>query len=152
MSSTRSLWGNELGELFPSGPSGPFTFPYARDKSGVEQCQQPIVNLGHPEAKRLGASEVASRMPIFNVAKGDVDGRACRDRQVIPTAETSVGAEMAPLERDNLEMHGRLDISAARNQLNWVPQYDLRKGIKAFASRIAGRQRPSAEREHVTVS
>jgi UDP-glucose 4-epimerase len=91
--------------------------------------------------KALDVEAGELRQRIFNIGSGEMtrtEDLAKAVKEVIPTAEIVIGADMTALESDNMQMRGRLDIGAAKRQLKWEPQYDLRRGIEAYALRVRG--------------
>lgn len=84
----------------------------------------------------LDADPSRLKQRIFNLSTGAITSTqelAEAVRSVIPTAKIDVGQGMSALEASNFRMRGRLDISAAREQLGFSPRYDLKAGIAVFA-------------------
>jgi UDP-glucose 4-epimerase len=55
-------------------------------------------------------------------------------RDAIPGARIEIKGGMSALETSNSKMRGRLSIDAARQQLGFAPEFDLKRGIRAYAA------------------
>ena len=53
-------------------------------------------------------------------------------RAVIPNADIEIGTGLSDLEQNDMRARGMLDLSAARQQLRYEPQYTLEAGIREY--------------------
>lgn len=104
------------------------------------QMRREYIYIGDLAAGVVQALDVdASRLKqrIFNISTGVItttEELAAAVRDVLPTANIKIGTGMSSLEASNVRIRGRLDISAARAQIDFAPKFDLRAGIAAFAA------------------
>ena len=104
----------------------------SRDYLYVEEMVRGILCALDAEPGRL-------KQRIFNLGAGAITTTqelADVVRSVIPGARITVGGGMSDLESSNFRMRGRLDVSAAREQLGFSPALDLRAGIAAYAEEL----------------
>ena len=76
---------------------------------------------------------------IFNIGVGAITSTqelASVVQSVISGADIQVGVGMSQLEASNFRMRGRLDVAAAKSQLSFSPNYDLKSGIIAYAQDV----------------
>lgn len=89
--------------------------------------------------KALDADPARLRQRIFNIGSGVITSTqelADAVRSIVPSAQTVVGGGLSELEASNFRMRGRLDVTAAREQLGYAPAYDLKAGLTAYIDEL----------------
>ena len=74
---------------------------------------------------------------VFNIASGAMHSAsqvAAAVRAILPAAEIEIGAGLSALEESDMRARGTLDLTAARAQLKFEPQYPLATGIQDYVN------------------
>jgi nucleoside-diphosphate-sugar epimerase len=82
----------------------------------------------------LDAEPDSLRQRVFNIASGEIVTTKQLADLVgeLSGAKISVGAGLSDFERNDIRTRGRVDISAAKRDLGYVPEFNLRKGVSTF--------------------
>lgn len=99
-----------------------------RDYTYVKDCAQSIL-------KALDADDKDLKQRVFLISGGEVikaSEVAEVVKEVVPTAQIKIGAGLSEFEKSDVKKRGKLDISAAVEQLKYQPQYNLKKGIQEY--------------------
>ena len=96
-----------------------------RDYTHVKDITQAVI-------KALDAPASALTQRVFNIGSGTMHSAtqvAETVRAIIPNADLEIGPGLSDLEQNDMRARGVLDLSAARQQLKYEPQYNLEAGI-----------------------
>ena len=96
-----------------------------RDYTHVKDITQAVI-------KALDAPASALTQRVFNIGSGTMHSAAQvaeMVRAIIPNADIEIGPGLSDLEQNDMRARGVLDLSAARQQLKYEPQYNLEAGI-----------------------
>lgn len=80
----------------------------------------------------------AGRSHVVNVAAGNLVSPAEIAeivRHTVNGADIEIGDALTPLEEENVKSRVPLDITLARDLLDWTPQFQIRQGIAEYAAR-----------------
>lgn len=100
-----------------------------RDYTHVKDIAQAVV-------KALDVPSSALTQRAFNIGSGAMHSAsqvAEAVRKVLPGADIEIGAGLSELEQSDMRARGMLDLSAARQQLKYEPQFSLEDGIRDYA-------------------
>jgi len=110
----------------------PIRFPTGgdmrRDYTHVKDITQAVI-----KALDVPASLLTQR--IFNIGSGTMHSAsqvAEAVRKILPNADIEIGAGLSEMEQSDMRARGMLDLSAARQQLKYEPQYSLEAGIRDY--------------------
>src|SRR6266704_593463 len=96
-----------------------------RDYTHVKDITQAVI-------KALDVHPLALAQRVFNIGSGAMHSAAEAAeevRRIIPGAAIEIGAGLSEMEQNDMRARGTLDLSAARQQLKYEPQYSLEVGI-----------------------
>jgi UDP-glucose 4-epimerase len=99
-----------------------------RDYTHVKDIAQAVIKALHIPASRL-------HQRLFNIGSGTMHSAsqvAETVRTILPNADIEIGAGLSELEQSDMKARGMLDLTAARQQLNYEPQFSLEAGIRDF--------------------
>jgi UDP-glucose 4-epimerase len=99
-----------------------------RDYTHVKDITQAVL-------KALDVPGAALTQRAFNVGSGSMHSAsqvAEAVRQVLPSADIEIGAGLSELEQSDMRARGMLDLTAARQQLRYEPQFSLEAGIRDY--------------------
>ena len=99
-----------------------------RDYTHVKDVTQAVI-------KALDVHPSALEQRVFNVGSGAMHSAAKvaeAVRRIIPGADIEIGAGLSEMEQNDMRARGTLDLSAARQQLKYEPQYSLEAGIRDY--------------------
>ncbi len=99
-----------------------------RDYTHVKDITQAVI-----KALDVPASALTQR--VFNIGSGTMHSAAQvaeTVRIVLPNADIEIGAGLSELEQNDMRARGMLDLSAARQQLRYEPQFTLEAGIRDY--------------------
>ncbi len=99
-----------------------------RDYTHVKDITQAVI-------KALDVSASALTQRVFNIGSGSMHSAAQvaeMVRIVLPNADIEIGTGLSDLEQNDMRARGMLDLSAARQQLRYEPQYTLEAGIRDY--------------------
>lgn len=99
-----------------------------RDYTHVKDIAQAVI-------KALDVHTSALTQRLFNIGSGEMHSAsqvAETVRRVLPDADIEIGAGLSELEQSDMKARGMLDLSAARQQLKYEPQFSLEAGIKDY--------------------
>src|SRR5947199_10366650 len=99
-----------------------------RDYTHVKDITQAVL-------KALDVPGTALTQRAFNIGSGSMHSAsqvAEPVRQVLPNADIEIGAGLSELEQSDMRARGMLDLSAARQQLKYEPQFSLEGGIRDY--------------------
>ena len=99
-----------------------------RDYTHVKDSTQAVI-------KALDVPSSALTQRVFNIGSGSMHSAAQvaeTVRAVIPNADIEIGTGLSDLEQNDMRARGMLDLSAARQQLRYEPQYTLEAGIREY--------------------
>ena len=72
---------------------------------------------------------------VFNIGSGTMHSAsqvADTVRTILPDADIEIGAGLSELEESDMRARGMLDLTAARQQLKYAPQFPLETGIRDY--------------------
>jgi len=101
-----------------------------RDYTHVKDITQAVI-----KALDVPASALTQR--VFNIGSGTMHSAAQvaeTVRIVLPNADIEIGAGLSELEQNDMRARGMLDLSAARQQLRYEPQFTLEAGIRDYVA------------------
>ncbi len=101
-----------------------------RDYTHVKDITQAVI-------KALDVSASALTQRVFNIGSGTMHSAAQvaeTVRIVLPNADIEIGAGLSELEQNDMRARGMLDLSAARQQLRYEPQFTLEAGIRDYVA------------------
>lgn len=99
-----------------------------RDYTHVKDIAQAVI-------KALYVPNSALTQRIFNIGSGamhsasQVAETVCK---LLPGADIEIGAGLSELEQSDMKARGMLDLTAARQQLKYEPQFSLAAGIRDY--------------------
>jgi nucleoside-diphosphate-sugar epimerase len=99
-----------------------------RDYTHVKDTAQAVI-------KALDVPAAALTQRVFNVGSGAMHSAsqvAEAVRKILPNADIEIGAGLSEMEQSDMRARGTLDLSAARQQLKYEPQYSLETGIQDY--------------------
>jgi nucleoside-diphosphate-sugar epimerase len=99
-----------------------------RDYTHVKDVTQAVI-----KALDIPSSVLTQR--VFNVGSGTMHSAAQvaeTVRAIIPNADIEIGAGLSELEQNDMQARGKLDLTAARQQLCYEPHYTLEAGIRDY--------------------
>jgi nucleoside-diphosphate-sugar epimerase len=99
-----------------------------RDYTHVKDVTQAVI-------KALDVPSSALSQRVFNIGSGSMHSAAQvaeTVRAIIPNADIEIGAGLSELEQNDMRARGTLDLTAARQQLLYEPQYTLDAGIHDY--------------------
>jgi len=111
-----------LPTCFPTGGD------MRRDYTHVKDITQAVI-----KALDVPASALTQR--VFNISSGAMHSAsqvAEVVRKILPKANIEIGAGLSEMEQSDMRARGVLDLSAARQQLKYEPQYSLEAGIRDY--------------------
>jgi len=101
-----------------------------RDYTHVKDITQAVI-------KALDVSASALTQRVFNIGSGTMHSAAQVAETVcivLPNADIEIGAGLSELEQNDMRARGMLDLSAARQQLRYEPQFTLEAGIRDYVA------------------
>lgn len=101
-----------------------------RDYTHVKDITQAVI-----KALDVPASALTQR--VFNIGSGTMHSAAQVAETVcivLPNADIEIGAGLSELEQNDMRARGMLDLSAARQQLRYEPQFTLEAGIRDYVA------------------
>src|SRR6266581_1804120 len=99
-----------------------------RDYTHVKDVTQAVI-------KALDVHQSALDQRVFNVGSGTMHSAAEvaeEVRKIIPGAAIEIGAGLSEMEQNDMQARGTLNLSAARQQLRYEPQYPFEAGIRDY--------------------
>lgn len=99
-----------------------------RDYTHVKDTTQAVI-------KALDVPAAALTQRVFNIGSGTMHSAsqvAEAVRKILPNADIEIGAGLSEMEQSDMQARGILDLSAARQQLKYEPQYSLEAGIRDY--------------------
>jgi len=105
-----------------------------RDYTHVKDITQAVI-------KALDVAPSALTQRVFNIGSGTMHSAAQvaeTVRTIIPNADIEIGAGLSELEQNDMRARGTLDLTAARQQLRYEPQYTLEAGIRDYVKMFEG--------------
>jgi UDP-glucose 4-epimerase len=99
-----------------------------RDYTHVKDVTQAVI-----KALEIPASVLSQR--VFNIGSGTMHSAsqvAETVRAIIPNADIEIGPDLSELEQNDMRARGLLDLTAARQQLRYDPQYTLESGVRDY--------------------
>lgn len=99
-----------------------------RDYTHVKDIAQAVM-----KALDIPASALSQR--LFNIGSGTMHSAsqvAETVRAILPNADIEIGAGLSELEQSDMKARGILDLTAARQQLKYEPQFSLEAGIRDY--------------------
>jgi UDP-glucose 4-epimerase len=99
-----------------------------RDYTHVKDVTQAVI-------KALDIPSSALTQRVFNIASDSMHSAsqvAETVRTIIPSADIDIGPGLSELEQNDIRARGILDLTAARQQLRYEPQYTLDTGIRDY--------------------
>ena len=99
-----------------------------RDYTHVKDVTQAVL-------KALDVPAPALAQRVFNIGSGAMHSAAevaGAVREIIPGADIEIGAGLSEMEQNDMRARGMLDLSAARQQLKYEPQFSLEAGIRDY--------------------
>lgn len=100
-----------------------------RDYTHVKDIAQAVV-------KALDVPGSALTQRAFNIGSGAMHSAsqvAEAVRKALPGVDIEIGSGLSELEQSDMRARGMLDLSAARQQLKYEPQFSLEDGIRDYA-------------------
>ncbi|CAD6558161.1 UDP-glucose 4-epimerase [Paraburkholderia kirstenboschensis] len=98
-----------------------------------------VLDVSRAVAKAVNyEGPLAGRSHVVNVAAGNLVSPAeIADivRHTVSGADIEIGDALTPLEEENLKSRVPLDITLARELLDWTPQFQIGQGIAEYAAR-----------------
>lgn len=103
-----------------------------RDYTHVKDIAQAVI-------KALDVPSTSLTQRAFNIGSGVMHSAsevAETVRKVIPNADIEIAPGLSALEESDMRARGTLDLSAARQQLKYEPQYPLETGIRDYVEML----------------
>jgi len=103
-----------------------------RDYTHVKDIAQAVI-------KALDVPGSALSQRAFNIGSGAMHSAsevAETVRKVLPKADIEIGAGLSELEQSDMRARGMLDLTAARQQLKYEPQFSLEAGIHDYVEML----------------
>lgn len=99
-----------------------------RDYTHVKDIAQAVI-------KALDVPSSALTQRVFNIGSGAMHSAsqvAETVRTLLPTADIEIQPGLSELEQSDMKARGMLDLTAARQQLKYEPQFSLEAGIRDY--------------------
>lgn len=99
-----------------------------RDYTHVKDIAQAVL-----KALDVPASALTQR--VFNIGSGVMNSAAQvaeTVRAILPEADIEIGAGLNELEQSDMRARGMLDLTAARQQLKYEPEFSLEAGVRDY--------------------
>ncbi len=103
-----------------------------RDYTHVKDIAQAVI-------KALDVDATALSQRLFNIGSGTMHSAtevAQTVRKVLPDADIEINAGLSELEQSDMRARGMLDLTAARQQLKYEPQFSLEAGIRDYVEML----------------